>query len=169
LIFLAIIGAVWISSLREQQKFSPFIPNPRSALVSVVYVIDGDTIEVLIDNKKEKVRLLGIDTAELGDLGKPVECFAQEASLQMKKLVEGKTIRLEDDVSQGDRDAYGRLLRYVYLEDGTDVNKDMITQGFAHEYTFKGQTYRYQKEFQDAEIIARTKKIGLWREGVCTK
>ena len=81
-------------------------------------------------------------------------------------MLDGKQVRLEPDVSQGDRDKYNRLLRYVYLEDATLVNKLLIQEGYAHEYTYR-IPYTYQVEFEDAERDAREQKRGLWADGVC--
>lgn len=83
-------------------------------------VVDGDTIIVNIDGKKERVRLIGVDTPETKHPNKPVEYFGREASAFTKGMVEGKKVKLEYDWQR--RDKYGRLLAYVYLEDGTFLN-----------------------------------------------
>lgn len=140
--------------------------DKSAELYLVTRVIDGDTIEVEINGSKEKLRLIGIDTPETVDPRKPVECFGKEASSKMKSLVEGKQVRLEADTSQGDRGKYGRLLRYVFLPDGTFVNDLMIRQGYAYEYTYR-IPYQYQSQFKQAEQEARAKKRGLWDDGVC--
>lgn len=95
-----------------------------------------------------------------------MECFGVEASNKAKELLNGKMVALESDDSQGDRDKYNRLLRYVYLEDGTNFNKLMIEQGFAYEYTYN-LPYKYQKEFKEAEEETKTNKVGLWAGGAC--
>ncbi len=128
---------------------------------TVTDVIDGDTIRVTQNGIKETVRLLGIDTPEIARPNTPVECFAQEASARAKALLVNQTIRLEADLSQSDRDKYDRLLRYVFLEDGTPVNLLLIEEGFAHEYTYD-MPYRYQSEFKSAESRAREARVGLW-------
>ena len=76
-------------------------------------VVDGDTIIIIIDDKNERVRLIGVDTPEIVHPEKPVEFFGQEATAFTKSMVEGKKVRLEYD--QEKRDKYGRLLAYVYL------------------------------------------------------
>jgi micrococcal nuclease len=114
----------------------------------VLRVIDGDTIEVIIDNKKESVRLIGIDAPELTDSSMKGK-LALESKEYLKKLLENKNIRLERDTTQDDRDIYQRLLRYVFLEDGTLINKKMIEAGMAEEYTYK-KPYKYQLEFREA-------------------
>jgi len=131
-------------------------------LAKVTRVVDGDTVKVLIDNKEDTVRLIGIDAPETVDPKKPVQCFGQEASNEAKEILTGKTVILESDSTQADRDEYGRLLRYIFLEDGTNVDEFMISEGYAREYTFKGNFYKYQSEFIQAQQKAREENKGLW-------
>ena len=132
----------------------------------VIRVVDGDTIIVRINNKEERIRLIGLDTPETVDPRKPVECFGKEASDEAKKILTGKIVHLETDSSQGSRDSYGRLLAYVILPDGTNFNEFMIAEGYGYEYTYK-IPYKYQTEFKKAEKIAHENKKGLWADGVC--
>ena len=99
----------------------------------VIKVVDGDTMDVSIDNKTERLRLIGIDTPETVDPRKKVQCFGIEASNKAKELLFGKFVSLENDESQGERDKYKRLLRYVFLQDGTNFNLFMIAEGYANE------------------------------------
>ena len=115
--------------------------------LNVSKVIDGDTIEVIIDDKKESVRLIGIDAPELTDSSIKGK-LALESKEYLKNLLQNKKVRLEKDITQDDKDIYDRLLRYVFLEDGTLVNKKMIETDMAEEYTFK-VPYRYQMEFRE--------------------
>lgn len=121
----------------------------------VTRVVDGDTIEI---EGGEKVRYLGIDTPETVDPRKPVQCFGIEASKKNKELVEGKTVRLEKDIT--DRDKYSRLLRYVWVDD-LFINLELVKQGFASSYT-RPPDVKYQTEFLAAEKEAREAKRGLW-------
>ena len=135
-------------------------------LYQVTSVVDGDTIKVNIDGTIKTLRLIGIDTPETVDPRKPVQCFGLEASNRTKQLLLNKKVRLEADPSQGELDKYSRLLRYVYLEDGTFFNKKMITDGYAYEYTYN-TSYKYQTEFKQAQIDAKNSKLGLWADGAC--
>lgn len=135
-------------------------------LLAVSRVVDGDTLVVSRGGKDEKVRLIGVDTPESVDPRKPVQCFGAEASRYAKSLLEGRSVRLEADASQGERDRYGRLLAYVFLEDGTNVNLELVRQGYAHEYTYR-LPYRYQAEFKAAEREAREAARGLWAPETC--
>ncbi len=132
----------------------------------VVRVVDGDTIVVEINGVQEKIRLIGVDTPEAVDPRKPVECFGKEASAFTRSLLTGVSVRLEPDTTQGDRDRYGRLLRYVFLSDGTLVNKEIIAEGYGHEYTYR-IPYSYQADFEAAEQTARETEKGLWAPYAC--
>jgi micrococcal nuclease len=123
---------------------------------TVIEVIDGDTIKVKLDEKVETVRLIGIDTPEL-----PNDCFAQEAKSKAQSVLSGQQVKLVADKSQDNRDRYGRLLRYVILEDGTNFNRLMVAEGYAQEYTFI-VPYSLQSEFKKAQAKAKKNKSGLW-------
>lgn len=123
-------------------------------------VIDGDTIVVNIEGKNENVRLIGVDTPETVHPQKPVERFGKEASDFTRKMVHGKTVRLEYDWQS--RDKYGRLLAYVYLEDGTFLNAEIIKQGYGFAYT--KYPFKYLEDFRQYEKEARENNKGLWKE-----
>jgi micrococcal nuclease len=125
----------------------------------VAYVIDGDTVE-LADGSR--VRYIGVDTPETVHPSKPVQCFGREASEFNRVLVEGRPVRLERDIS--DADAYGRLLRYAYLEDGTFVNLELVRQGYAASVTYPPDV-AHAAEFQAAQREAQAAGRGLW--GAC--
>lgn len=133
---------------------------------AVTRVVDGDTIDVNINGIIKRVRLIGINTPEVVDPRKPVECFGIEASNKAKEVLTGKSVILEKDPSQGDVDKYGRLLRYIWLTDGTNFNKLMIEQGYAYEYTYN-LPYKYQQEFKEAQKYAQENKLGLWQDNIC--
>lgn len=145
------VNKFFYSSITTTQKAKK-VPQ----FVKVVRVIDGDTIE--IENKKT-VRYIGIDTPELHDPRRPVECFAKESYEKNKKLVEGKTVRLEKDVSETDK--YKRLLRYVFIDD-LFVNDFLIRNGFANISTYPPDV-KYADKFQEAEKEARENIRGLWK------
>jgi len=146
-----------VSAARE--KLSSARVATSSEVFTVARVIDGDTIDVLIDGRTERVRYIGVDTPETVDPRKPVQCFGREASQKNKELVEGKEVRLEKDIT--DRDAYGRLLRYVFVGD-TFVNRELVRLGYATVYTFPPNV-RYVQEFLQAQKEARVEQRGLWQ------
>lgn len=108
-------------------------PSTSLTEATCIRVIDGDTIEVLIDGDKYKVRYIGMDTPEMNDSRPDVRALAEEATLVNKNLVDGKVVELEKDVSETDR--YGRLLRYVYVGD-VFVNAELVALGYAQAVTY---------------------------------
>jgi micrococcal nuclease len=128
---------------------------------TVVHVVDGDTIDVTIGGHRERVRLIGINTPETVDPRRPVECFGHEASEHTKTLLPaGTAVDLVRDVEP--RDAYGRLLAYVYRRpDGLFVNLDLATQGYADLLTFP-PNIAHVDEFRGAVAAARRSSRGLW-------
>ena len=137
-----------------------------TAMYDVVRVVDGDTIIVRIEDNDVTVRLIGMDTPEVVDPRKPVECFGKQASDKAKATLSSMQVHLATDSSQDTYDKYGRLLAYVYLEDGTLFNKMMIADGYAHEYTYD-IPYRFQTDFKLAEKDARMHERGLWAADTC--
>ena len=113
-------------------------------------VIDGDTIEL---ENGEKVRLIGIDTPEAG------QHYGKEASNFTRKLVEGKQVRIIFDVQKKDR--YNRLLAYVFLEDSTFLNAELLKQGYAKIATYPPNV-KYVEEFRQLDQEARENVRGLW-------
>lgn len=149
------------SLLGERPALPPFLSNSEIAEVSKV--IDGDTIEVLINGEKYKLRYIGINTPETVDPRRSVECFGREASNENKRLVEGKRIYLQKDISETDK--YGRILRYVYLpiDDGSllFINDYLIRQGFAQASSFPPDV-RFVDQFNLAQKEAKENNRGLW-------
>lgn len=143
------------------------VADTKPLFYNVVKVVDGDTVTISLNGANETLRLIGMDTPETVDPRKPVQCFGQEASDKAKGLLTGKRVRLEAESSQGERDKYNRLLRYIFLEDGTNYQDYMIRQGYAHEYTYN-LPYKYQTQFKQAEDEARLNKKGLWADDACT-
>jgi len=134
-------------------------------LYDVVKVIDGDTITIKLDGKNETIRLIGLDTPETNDPRTGVQCFGKEATAKLKSVI-GKRVAIEKDAGEGERDKYDRLLAYVYSEEGLFLNKYLIEQGYAYEYTYD-DPYKYQKEFKAAQVDAKAKQRGLWAPNAC--
>lgn len=150
------------------------LPHQRSSslnngLVFVSRAIDGDTIKL---SNGEHVRLIGIDTPESrynkkivrdskrsgNDINSIIR-MGKEASDFTKRKVQGKLVRLEFDVEK--RDKYGRLLAYVYLEDGTFVNAKIIEEGYAQIMTIPPNV-KYAGYFLKLQKEAIEKNKGLW-------
>ena len=125
-------------------------------------VVDGDT---LLLQSGERVRLIGVDTPEIKHPKKPVEYFGKEASAFTRRVVEEKRVRLEFDqanAARGHKDRYGRTLAYVFLEDGTLLNAEIIKQGYGHAYT--QFPFSRMEEFRRLEREAREQRRGLWAQ-----
>jgi len=135
-------------------------PMPERTPARVVRVIDGDTIEVEIGGREYRLRYIGIDAPETVKENTPVEWMGPEASAANKALVSGKVVYLEKDVSDTDR--YGRLLRYVFLANGTFVNGELVRQGYAQAITYPPDV-KYQKLLRALEREARNAGRGLWQ------
>lgn len=136
-----------------------------NALYEVTSIVDGDTIKVLIDNKTETIRLVGIDTPEA--ISAEPQCYAAEASAAVNAMLEGKQVRMENDDKQGDHDKYGRLLRFVFLEDGTHINEKIVKDGLGFEKLY-ASPHKYYDQFVNAQNDAKNAKRGLWSPDTCS-
>ncbi|MCS6938179.1 MAG: thermonuclease family protein [Roseiflexaceae bacterium] len=145
---------------------SPSMPTSGLERAVVRAVVDGDTLDVTLKGRTRRVRLIGVDTPETTHPSRPVECFGREAARFLTELVNGQTVLLESDPSQGDRDRYNRLLRFVWLPDGRLVNYEIIARGYGFEYTFS-VPYTYQEQFKAAQRAAREAQVGLWAPDAC--
>lgn len=146
------------------------MPQKNSPAIYVAKAIDGDTLKL---STGEHVRLIGIDTPESRyntklerdsarsrkDM-KIILSMGKEASDFTRRLTEGKRVRLEFDVEKHDK--YGRLLAYVYLEDGTFVNAKIIEEGYAEIMTIPPNV-RHADIFLKLQEAARKNNKGLWR------
>lgn len=136
-----------------------FLPlNTFGTQATVVRVIDGDTIEVNISGIIYKVRYIGVDTPELNDERPEIRALAQEAARYNQQLVEGETVWLEKDISE--TDLYGRLLRYVYVDD-TFVNAELVKQGLAWAKVYEPDA-KYWDYLEELETEARQAGLGIW-------
>jgi micrococcal nuclease len=137
------------------------LPIPEGNGWAWVYrVVDGDTIDVEDEfGNRFRVRMIGIDTPETVAPNRPVECFGPEAAQRTREYVLGRWVWLERDVSQTDR--YGRALRYVWTEEGGNLNAQLVYEGYARLATFPPDV-KYAQWFLDMERLAREKGHGLW-------
>ncbi len=167
--FIILVGLYFLLHQDDQNKTGSKSDDSNSYVI-VKRVIDGDTFEL---ENGDRVRLLGIDTPEKYDskkLDRDSEMSGQDkktikklgklASNYVKKLVEGKKVRLEKEKNYDDKDKYGRLLRWIYLEDGTFVNGKIVRDGYAQVYerfpvSKLDELRAYQRE-------ARENNRGLW-------
>ena len=132
-----------------------FAAPPDGDQATVTKIIDGDTIDVQLDGRSQRVRYIGDDTPER-DMP-----FYAEANSANAELVKGQTVILVKDVSETDR--FGRLLRYVYLPDGTFVNAELLRRGFAQAVTFPPDV-AYAEAFAGLQAEAAAAGLGLWAD-----
>lgn len=145
------------ASVEYSQKQSP----SQNGTYHVLRVVDGDTFMVNYNGKDEYVRLIGINTPETVKPNSPVEYYGKEASNYTKSIINGKYVRLEFDVEQTDK--YGRLLAYVYLEDGKMLNEILVRDGFAQVMTVPPNV-KFADRFIELQRQARNESRGLWNE-----
>jgi micrococcal nuclease len=120
-------------------------------------VIDGDTFQLAGGGP---VRLIGVDTPEYEPWKHRIDFYGKEAFLFSKKLLNGRRVFLEQDEQSHDK--YGRLLAYVWLEDGLFVNEHLVEEGYAKAKRYP-PNLRFQKIFKDAQENAKKSKKGMWR------
>src|SRR5688572_17067807 len=177
LLLVALVACSGHQVLLSEQAPATFSEEPRGYEVAVVTrIVDGDTIVVEVSDRTRgpgagraavgeeyKVRLIGIDTPESVDPRSPVECFGKEASAATEALLAGADVRLVKDVSETDR--FGRLVRYVYLEDEM-ANARLVVNGYASAYTYPPDV-RHSDLFAQLEREARESDRGLWSPDTC--
>jgi endonuclease YncB( thermonuclease family) len=127
--------------------------SPGKEIAYVERVIDGDSIEIVLNGELLGLRYIGIDTPEIG------MPYSLESTELNQNMVEGQIVELERDVS--DTDQYGRLLRYVYLQDGTMVNAELVRLGYALAVAYPPDT-KYQEIINSSELEAKENELGLW-------
>ena len=137
---------------------APGVLEPNAVVVGVV---DGDTVDLRIGQRRTRVRLIGVNTPETVDPRRGVECFGPEAKAFTARLLgPGTRVRVERDIEP--RDDYGRLLGYVYLTtDGTMVNRALIEAGYAVPLRIEPNTV-HADGFRRAAIRAAQQRRGLW-------
>lgn len=165
---LALVATGWIV-VDQSSGDTPAKPLARPSTAAGPYrvrdVVDGDTLQVLVDQAVVTVRLIGVDTPETRKPDIPVQCFGPEASARTKQLVDGREVWLEEDPSQGLLDKYNRRLAYVWV-DQVLINDVLVRDGYGREYTY-GTGYTYQERFRADEKAARAAGSGMWSTTTC--
>ena len=141
----------------------------------VRFVFDGDTIEIERDGRRERVRLIGVDTPEAHDSPKlerlaargqdrdAILALGRRATAFTRERLLGRRVELELDVEP--RDRFGRLLAYVWLPDGTLFNATLLEAGQARLLTIPPNV-RYVDRLVPLEQAAREARRGLWGDPV---
>lgn len=128
----------------------------------VSWVSDGDTFWVKDENgNKEKIRLIGIDAPESVNYGNKLkEEFGKESHHFLDSLIKGRKVKLTFDIVKYDK--YGRTLAYAFLQDGTFINKKILSHGYATVFNY-APNLRYARTFVLAEDSAVSNDLGLWK------
>ena len=143
--------------LRESPR--PVLPPDGSRPVRVARVVDGDT---LLLEGGARVRLLGVDTPETKHPSRPVEPLGLEAAEFVRRQVEGRDVTLRFDRER--RDAYQRILAYVYVDDRL-LNEELIRAGYSRAETHFPYSEQMKRRFREAEADARDARRGGWAVG----
>ena len=145
--------------------FCVFLTNVNAEKVAVKFegCVDGDTIKVMLDNKKTTVRFLAIDTPETVHPTKGEEPYGKEASnYTCDKVKNAKKLELEYDEGSTKTDKYSRALAWVFVDDNL-LQKDLVSLGYAKVAYLYGD-YKYTDELKEIEKTAKSKKLGVWSE-----
>ena len=143
--------------------------KPKGATITgaqVIRVVDGDTLHVLVGGRDVDVRMIGINTPETVKPDSPIECFGPQSSDFAKRSLEGRTVTLEFDATQGRTDQYGRTLAYIWIERPagarTLFNLRAVAGGYAYERQYGPTPYAWKSEFRAAQRAAQRAGAGLW-------
>ena len=142
---------------------SESVTAENSTSVRVVRVVDGDTLKVDMLNDSEAletVRLIGVDTPETVHPRKPIMHFGPEATEYVKRLCQGDIVRLYRSLIGADRDKYNRLLAYVHLTDGSDLNALLVKNGYG--YSYRLFSHDRLTQYENLQIEAIEDDRGLW-------
>jgi endonuclease YncB( thermonuclease family) len=131
--------------------------NPTGGETGLVTnVIDGDTIDVMLNGEVVRVRYVGVNTPERDEV-----CYS-DATNANRLMVEGQTVTMVRDTSNTDR--YGRLLRYIYVGN-TFVNQVLVEQGYAEAVLYDPDD-QYFNTFSRLEQAAANARLGCHPTGI---
>jgi micrococcal nuclease len=131
--------------------------------ITLIHIIDGDTIKVHVNGKNETVRYLLVDTPDSKSPKNCVQFYAKEAFLRNSELVKSGKLTLEFE-AENTRDSYGRLLAYVYV-DGESVQGTLLKEGYARVAYSMNPPYKYLEHFRKEENKAKRQKLNIWSRG----
>lgn len=157
---LAIITTLVAAWQTPLQKMAAEKAVAAPATYPVDHFIDGDTLAVNMDGNIESVRFIGVDTPETVKPNVASQCFGREASDYVKRVIGTQPVRLVADPVGDNRDRYNRLVRYVYLPDGTLLDQLLVERGYGFAYLLS--PFSKKDDFSAAEEHARAAKRGLW-------
>ncbi|HVW23559.1 MAG TPA: thermonuclease family protein [Candidatus Saccharimonadales bacterium] len=157
LVALLVILLVWYG--QGQSWFGP-LTHAQHGTYRIDHFIDGDTIAVDMNGTVTDVRFIGVDTPETHKPDTPVQCYGPEAAAFTARTIGSQRVRLVSDSLSTDRDRYNRLLRYVYLPDGRNLNELLVQQGYGFYYPYFA--FSMDSRFAADEHQAMAAHRGLW-------
>lgn len=160
LALLIAAGLWWAGQAGWLGQGAGTLESRQPGLYAIDHFVDGDTVAVDMNGRVESVRFIGIDTPETHKPDTPVQCYGPAAAAYTKNLIGRSKVRLVSDSLSTDRDRYDRLLRYVYLPDGTLVNERLVKEGYAFYYPY----FPFSKSgaFSADQKAAMAGDKGLW-------
>ena len=144
----------WLSSAGHQ------VVANQPGLYTVSRFVDGDTVVVKMNGSEQKIRMIGVDTPETHKPNTPVQCYGPAAAAYTKAKLTGQSFRLVSDSLSTNYDRYGRLLRYIYLTDGTNFNQSLVANGYGFYYPYF--PFEKSQDFAAAQATAKAGNKGLW-------
>jgi len=159
---IAVLGLI-IFAVYQFYIIPMFFSNAK-----LLHLVDADTLLVRENGKIKIVQLIGVDAPELTGPKKSRQCFDSSAKSSAAAYFRtNREIKFSIDGKAGEKDIYGRDLRYVYLPDGTLYNEKLLKDGLAVESNPENTDYKYKSEFLKAQEEARANGLGIWDPKGC--
>ena len=163
-VLIAVLALLAVAGREQQGQAGGDFQKYHGKMFRVHRVIDGDTIDLEVpdaDKPQTRVRLWGVDTPETKAWGKPIAHFGPEATALAEKMVAGQTVKIELE-AENTRGKFGRLLAFVYTDEGKMLNEELLRAGLA--YFDNRWRHRFYFRFGEIENRARKNKLGLWKD-----
>jgi len=159
----ALLVAIAVAVAQQQgwlnQAVKGVVTN-QPGLYAIDHFVDGDTVAIQMNGQLETVRFIGIDTPETHEPNTPVQCYGPAAAAYTRNRIGTQRVRLVADSRSTNRDRYNRLLRYVYLADGTNLDQELVAKGYA--FAYLSFPFTKSDDFAAAQASAQKDKRGLW-------
>lgn len=160
-VLLVLVGmAVALQHFGLATKTKQASEASQPGLYSINHFIDGDTVSVNMNGAAQSIRFIGVDTPETHKPNTPVQCYGELAAAYTKQMIGTRRVRLVADSESDNRDVYGRLVRYVYLPDGRNLDELLIQNGYGFAYTY--YPFTQSARFAADQQAARASGKGLW-------
>jgi len=143
---------------KDEEREVEKLKSLSTETVKVDSVYDGDTVHVMLNGEDEKIRILGIEAPEMRE-GKKSSYKGEDSKKYMQNLVEGKEVQLVRDSTTKNRGSFGRLLRYIYIND-VDMGQKMIEEGYAKVYRYS--VFAKKQEYLNIEKQVQELEKGIW-------